>query len=163
MQSTDLAVSAILEHQGRFLIGEEIASGRRVFSQPGGHIESGESPEAAVVRETLEETGCHVECQELVGMYLWVDPGSGRQYLRIIFVAEYLGCDDTLALDDGIIARHWMTLEDVNRKRFMLRSPAVLRCLRDYVAGTRQPSSMLSEMTPLQRHVDRVLAQASVV
>jgi len=163
MQSTDLAVSAIIEHQGRFLMVEEIASGRRVFSQPGGHIESGESPEAAVVRETLEETGCHVACQELVGFYLWIDPSSGRQYLRIIFVADYLGCDHTLALDEGIIARHWMTLDEVESKLFRLRSPAVLRCLRDYLSGTRQPGSMLSEMTPLQRHVDRVLARASIV
>jgi len=38
MQSTDLAVSAIIERQGRFLIVEETASGHRVFSQPGGHI-----------------------------------------------------------------------------------------------------------------------------
>jgi len=163
MQSTDLAVSAIIERQGRFLIVEETASGRHVFSQPGGHIESGESPEAAVVRETLEETGCHVSCQELVGVYLWVDPNSRRQYLRIIFVADYLSYDDTLALDDGIIASHWMTLEEVERKRFTLRSPAVLRCLRDYLSGTRQPDSILAEMTPLQHHVDRVLANASIV
>ena len=160
MQWTDFAVSAIIEHQGRFLIVEETASGRRVFSQPGGHIETGESPEAAVVREALEETGCHVKCQELVGVYLWVDPTSRRQYLRIIFVADYLSCDNTLALDDGIIAKHWMTLEEVESKQFMLRSPAVLRCLRDYISGTRQPDSMLLKMTPLQRHVDRVLANA---
>ena len=160
MQWTDFAVSAIIEHQGRFLIVEETASGRRVFSQPGGHIKTGESPEAAVVREALEETGCHVRCRELVGVYLWVDPTSRRQYLRIIFVADYLSCDNTLALDDGIIAKHWMTLEEVKGKQFMLRSPAVLRCLRDYISGTRQPDSMLLEMTPLQRHVDRVLANA---
>ncbi len=163
MQSTDLAVSAIIEYQGRFLMVEEMASGRRVFSQPGGHIESDESPEAAVVRETLEETGCHVTCEELVGMYLWVDPTSRRQYLRIIFVANFLSCDGTLTLDEGILARHWMTLKEIEDKRFLLRSPAVLRCLRDYVSGTRQPDSMLSDMRPLQRHVDRALASAHVV
>ncbi len=163
MQSTDLAVSAIIEHQGRFLIVEETASGRRVFSQPGGHIEADESPEAAVVRETLEETGCHVACQELVGVYLWVDPASRRQYLRIIFVADYLSCDDALEFDEGIIAKHWMTFEELERKRFMLRSPAVLRCMRDYFSGTRQPDSVLAEMMPVQRHVDRVLASARLV
>jgi 8-oxo-dGTP pyrophosphatase MutT (NUDIX family) len=163
MQSTDLAVSAIVEHEGRFLFVEEYASGRRVFSQPGGHIESGESPEAAVVRETLEETGCHVECGELVGVYLWVDPTSGRQYVRIVFVADYLGCDDTLELDDGVIARHWMTVAELESRRFTLRSPAVLRCMRDYVSGTRQPGTALADMMPLQRHVDRVLASARVV
>jgi ADP-ribose pyrophosphatase YjhB (NUDIX family) len=163
MQSTDLAVSAIVEHDGRFLIVEEYASGRRVFSQPGGHIESGESPEAAVVRETLEETRCHVACGELVGIYLWVDPTSGRQYVRIVFIAEYLGCDDTLEFDDGIIARHWMTLAELESRRFTLRSPAVLQCMRDYVSGTRQTGTALAEMMPLQRHVERVLATARVV
>jgi 8-oxo-dGTP pyrophosphatase MutT (NUDIX family) len=163
MRSTDLAVSAIVEHEGRFLIVEEYASGRRVFSQPGGHIESGESPEAAVVRETLEETGCHVDCGDLVGVYLWVDPRSHRQYVRIIFVASYLSCDDTLAFDDGVIARHWMTLAELESKRFVLRSPAVLRCMRDYVTGKRQPGTLLAEMMPLQSHVDRVLANARVV
>ena len=163
MQSTDLAVSAVVEHEGHFLIVEEYASGRRVFSQPGGHIESGESPEAAVIRETLEETGCHVACGDLVGVYLWVDPTSGRQYVRIIFSADYLGCDDSLALDDGVIARHWMTLAELETRRFALRSPAVLRCLRDYVSGNRQPGTALADMMPLQRHVERVLATARVV
>jgi 8-oxo-dGTP pyrophosphatase MutT (NUDIX family) len=163
MQSTDLAVSAIIKHQGRFLIVEETASGRRVFSQPGGHIEADESPEAAVVRETLEETGCHVACQELVGVYLWVDPASHRQYLRIIFEAYYLSCDEALELDEGVIARHWMTLEELEGKRLMLRSPAVLRCMHDYLSGTRQPDSVLSEMMPLQHHVDRVVASARLV
>jgi len=163
MRSTDLAVSAIIEHERRFLIVEEFSSGRRVFSQPGGHIESGESPEAAVIRETLEETGCHVECGDLVGVYLWVDPGTQRQYVRIMFAADYLGCDDTLEFDDGVIARHWMTLGELESQRFMLRSPTVLRCMRDYVAGKRQSNALLAEMLPLHSHVDRVLARARVV
>ena len=163
MQSTDLAVSAIVEHEGRFLIVEEYASGRRVLTQPGGHIETGESPEAAVVRETLEETKCDVTCKELVGVYLWVDPTSLRRYVRIIFVADYLSCDDTLKFDDGVIARHWMTLAEIESKRFMLRSPAVLRCMRDYVSGTRQSGTVLAELMPLQKHVDRVLASARIV
>lgn len=163
MQSTDLAVSAIVEHDGRFLMVEEIASGRRVFSQPGGHIETGESPEAAVVRETLEESGCHVECADLVGVYLWIDPVSQRLYIRIVFVANYLGCDKTLVLDDGIIARHWMTLAEIESRRFILRSPAVLRCVRDYSNGKRQSGASLAKLMPLHSHVDRVLAGAHVV
>ena len=115
------------------------------------------------MRETLEETGCHVACDELVGVYLWVDPTSRWRYLRIVFVAEYLGCDEDLELDEGIIARHWMTLAELERKRISLRSPAVLQCLRDYVGGRRQPGTILSEMLPLHNHVDRVLASARLV
>lgn len=126
-------------------------------------MEAGESPEEAVMRETLEETGCHVACEELVGVYLWVDPTSQRKYLRIIFVAEYLGCDEDLELDESVIARHWMTFSELEKKRLSLRSPAVLQCLRDYVGGRRQSGTILSEMRPLQNHVDRVLASARLV
>jgi len=34
---------------------------------PGGHIDAGESPRAAVVREMLEETGQHIRVQRLIG------------------------------------------------------------------------------------------------
>ena len=51
MYPTDLTVSAVVEHDGKYLLVEEHAMGLVVLNQPGGHIESGESPEAAVVRE----------------------------------------------------------------------------------------------------------------
>ena len=60
MYPTDLTVAAVVERDGRYLLVEEHAMGLVVLSQPGGHIEAGESPEQAVVREVLEETGCTV-------------------------------------------------------------------------------------------------------
>ena len=74
MYPTDLTVAAVIEHNDKYLLVEERAMGRRVFSQPGGHIEADESPEQATVREVLEETGCTVECQDMIGVYLWIHP-----------------------------------------------------------------------------------------
>ena len=68
---TDITVAAIAERDGRFLIIRESTSERVVLNQPGGHIESGETPELAVVRETLEESAWHFEPDNLVGAYLW--------------------------------------------------------------------------------------------
>ena len=56
MLPTDLTVGAVVFHDGRYLMVEEHATRRVVFSQPGGHIEAGETPEIALVREYLEET-----------------------------------------------------------------------------------------------------------
>ena len=151
MHPTDLTVAAVIEHEGRYLLVEEHA------------IESGEAPEQAVVRETLEETGCDVACEDLIGVYLWIHPQTRQQFLRITYAARFLRCDEQLELDDGIIGRQWLSLADMERRQPMLRSPAVLRCVRDYVAGKRQADGLLTGMLPLQHNVDRVLAAADLV
>jgi ADP-ribose pyrophosphatase YjhB (NUDIX family) len=163
MHPTDLTVAAVVEHEGEFLLVEEYASRQRVLSQPGGHIEAGESPEQAVIRETLEESGCDVACGDLVGVYLWIHPQSRQQFLRIVYAAEFLGCNTQQQLDEGIIGRHWLSLDEIVSHEAMLRSPSVLRCLQDYVSGKRQSDILLTGMLPLQNNVERVLATASLV
>ena len=163
MYPTDLTVAAVVEHDNKYLLVEERAMGRRVFSQPGGHIEAGESPEQALVRETLEETGCTVACQDLIGVYLWIHPQTRQQFLRLVYAATFIGCDESLPLDDGILSRRWMTQQDLIDRRSVLRSPAVLRCVQDFEAGKRQSDALLAGMVPLQQNVHRILASADLV
>jgi ADP-ribose pyrophosphatase YjhB (NUDIX family) len=163
MYPTDLTVAAVVDLDGKFLLVEERAMGRKVLSQPGGHIESGESPEEAVVRETLEETGCEVECGELIGVYLWIHPQTRQQFLRIVYAAKFISCDEEQKLDDGIIARRWATLAELESRQSMLRSPAVLRCVRDFASGKRQSDTLFTGMLPLQQNVHRILATADLV
>jgi ADP-ribose pyrophosphatase YjhB (NUDIX family) len=163
MYPTDLTVAAVVDLDGRFLLVEEKAMGRKVLSQPGGHIEADESPEQAIVRETLEETGCDVECGELIGVYLWIHPQTRQQFLRIVYAANFISCNEEQKLDDGIIARRWATLPELESRQSMLRSPAVLRCVRDFVAGKRQSDTLFTGMLPLQQNVHRILATADLV
>ena len=163
MYPTDLTVSAVVEHDGKYLLVEEHAMGQVVLSQPGGHIETGESPEAAVVREVFEETGCHVACEELIGVYLWIHPQTRQQFLRLVFVAAFLSCEEERKLDSSIVARRWMSRADLEGSRNRLRSPVVLRCVHDYECGRRQTDILLSGMLPLQQNVDAVLANADLV
>ena len=163
MYPTDLTVSAVIEDNGRYLLIEEFSMGDVVINQPGGHIEAGESPEEAVIREVREETGCDVGCGELIGIYLWIHPQTRQQFLRLVFVAEYLGCDESRSLDHNIVRRRWMARADIEGRRNDLRTPVVLRCIRDYEAGKRQSDAMLTGMLPLQNNVDAVLANADLV
>ncbi len=163
MYPTDLTVAAVVLYEGRYLFVEEVADRRRVLTQPGGHIEAGESPEEAVVREVLEETGCRVVCEDLVGVYLWIQPQTRQQFLRIVFSADFIDCDETAPLDRGIIARRWLSVADVEKARNTLRSPVVLRCLRDYEEGIRQSDKLLTGMLPLDQNVAAVMAAADLV
>ncbi len=163
MYPTDLTVGAVIEADGRFLLVEELSKGRRVLTQPGGHIEAGESPEQATIRETLEEAGCDILCEDLIGVYLWIHPQSRRQFLRIVYGATLVHFDDDAKLDSGILARHWASLAEIEARRNALRTPVVLRCIHDFIAGRRSSDALLSGMLPLQQNVQRILATADLV
>jgi ADP-ribose pyrophosphatase YjhB (NUDIX family) len=163
MDRTDLTVAAVIERDDRFLLVEEHAMGRRVVTQPGGHIEANESPEQAVVREVMEETGVTVECRDMVGVYLWIHPQTRQQFLRIVYAAEYLGQDESAQLDDAILGYRWMSYDDIQASRPILRTPAVLRCVDDYRLGRRASDALLTGMVPLQKNVHRILATADLV
>ena len=163
MLPTDLTVSAVVEQDGKFLIVEERSSGIVVINQPGGHIEAGETPEHAVVREALEEAGCQIKVSELLGVYLWIQPQTRQQFLRIVYTAELLSQDTTRQLDDGIYAVHWYSIADLRRRQKDLRTPVVLRCVEDYMAGTRQADTFLTDVMPIQQNVGKVLANALLI
>ena len=163
MLPTDLTVSAVIEQDGRYLIVEERSSGVVVLTQPGGHIDTNESPEQAVVRETLEETRHVVEVDSLLGVYLWIHPQTRQQFLRIVYVADLVREDRRAPLDDAVHAVHWYTLRDLERRRPMLRTPVVTRCIADYLSGRRQPDTLFAGIGPIQKNVDAVLANACLV
>jgi phosphatase NudJ len=160
---TDLTVAAIVEHDGKFLIIEERSSGRVVITQPGGHIEQGESPEQAVVREVLEESACPVRVLGLLGVYLWIHPQTRQQFLKVNYEAELVSHDPKRGLDTGIQAVHWYSRAEIKQREKDIRTPVVLRCIEDYIAGRRQPKSLLAGMLPLQRNVHAVMANAALV
>jgi 8-oxo-dGTP pyrophosphatase MutT (NUDIX family) len=163
MHPTDLTVAAVIERDNEYLLVEEYAMGQRVITQPGGHIEPNESPEQAVVREVLEESGATVACREMIGKYLWIHPQTRQQFLRLVYAADFLSCDESAELDHGILARRWMTLDEIRARRQVLRTPAVLKCVEDYVAGKRASGALLASMLPLQSNVHRILATADLV
>jgi ADP-ribose pyrophosphatase YjhB (NUDIX family) len=138
-------VASVIERDGRFLFVEELTpSGKRVFNQPAGHLEAGESVVAGVKRETLEETGWSFEPESVVGCYLWRHPDRTISYLRIALAGSALSHDAGRTLDEGILRAVWLApseLEDLP-----LRSPLVSQVVQDYLAGERYPLSVLKSL-----------------
>lgn len=141
----NVVVAAIIEENGRFLLVEEETDDGLRYNQPAGHLEKGESLLDAVRREAFEETAHHFEPQQLVGIYKWPHPTKDLTYLRFAFTGVVGGYDPTARLDDGILRAVWMTRDEIVTSQARHRSPFVLRCVDDYLAGWRYPLDLLIE------------------
>lgn len=150
----DVTVAAIVERGGKFLMVEERSAGTLVLNQPAGHLEQGESLLAAVKREALEETGHRFEPEHVVGFYLWHSPESATTYLRVGFCGSVEPSADVAALDEGIVALHWLSRTQLAHRSQQLRSPMVLRCIDDYLAGQRYPLDCLTYLDPRTPELD---------
>ncbi|WP_148863050.1 NUDIX hydrolase [Marinobacter fonticola] len=135
-------VAVIAVKDGRFLMVEERSHGRIVFNQPAGHVEQHETILDAARREALEETGWEVEPRHFLGLYTYVAPATDATYYRFCFVADAVK-HATEELDPDIIAAHWLTYEELRERQDDLRSPLVLKCIEDYLAGRRFPLSVI--------------------
>ena len=139
-----LTVATIIERDGRFLIVEEYADGEElVYNQPAGHLDEHETLAAAAIRETLEETAWEVQVDAIVGLYYWTHP-QGHTFIRTCFAGTALHHHPNQGLDQGIQRALWLTRAEIVALGPKLRSPMVLRCIDDYLAGKRYPLELFS-------------------
>lgn len=142
-----MSVAAVVERDGQFLTVEEANNGGpMVFNQPAGHLEPGETLIEAVRREVLEETAYWFEPRGIVGLYLYTNPSSHITYLRVCFYGACSGHDETRALDPEIVRAVWLTRDELTGLEDRLRTPLVLRCLDDYLAGRRYPLTLIADL-----------------
>ena len=139
----NVTVAAVVYRDGKFLLVEEETDAGLAFNQPAGHLEEDEPLVDAVVREALEETAYHFKPTHLVGIYNWKHPTKDVTYLRFAFAGELRGFDADRQLDDGIVAARWLTLDEVRATQDRHRSPLILRCCEDHLAGRRYPLDLL--------------------
>ena len=140
-----LTVAAIAERDGKFLLVEEQVGKAIVFNQPAGHVDAHESLPQGCAREMLEEAAWEFMPEALVGIYQYEPPNSPDMYLRFAFCGRLGQKYPNRKLDDTIIRTVWMTREEVAAlEEHRHRSPMVLQCIDDYLAGIRHPLSLLS-------------------
>ena len=134
----------------KFLLVEEETRDGLKLNNPAGHLDPGESPAQGCARETLEETAFHFTPTAIVGVYmsrfeqLQTDGVLDITYLRFAFCGELGAHVDGQALDEGIVRTVWLTADEIRASVDRHRSPLLLRCMEDYLAGRRYPLDMVT-------------------
>ena len=146
-----VTVAAVIERDGRFLLVEEHTPEGLRLNNPAGHLDPGESPAEGCARETLEETTYRFRPTALVGVYLSRFQRPGPQagtvqditYLRFAFCGELGEAQAGRALDAGIVRTLWMSPDEIRASRAQHRSPLLLQCMEDYLAGQRHTLDLI--------------------
>ncbi len=108
---TDPAViMLVIDDQGRCLLGHNSARSDGWFSTLAGFVEPGETPERAVAREVLEETGVVVGELSYAGSQPWPFPAS----LMLGYFARAASTSITVDGDE-ITAARWFSREELTR------------------------------------------------
>ena len=142
----NVTVAAVIERAGQFLLVEEQTEQGLRLNNPAGHLDCGESPAQACVRETLEETAYGFTPRALVGIYLSRQQTAGGHdttYLRFAFCGELGSHEPDRVLDTGIVRALWLSTDEIRACSARHRSPLVLQCLEDYLAGKRYPLDLV--------------------
>lgn len=79
----DLRVAAVLVKDNRILVQRDKDGSE--YALPGGHVKIGETLEAGLVRETMEEMGVQIECKKLLWSEECFWEWNGRQAHNISF------------------------------------------------------------------------------
>ena len=150
-----VTVAAIIERGGRYLLVEEHTPEGLRLNNPAGHLDPDESPEQGVAREALEETAFVFQPAALVGIYLSRFQRASTQeditYLRFAYCGTLGDFDSARPLDTGIVRTLWMTPDEVRASAERHRSPLVLRCIEDHLAGQRFPLALVqTDLTVFQ-------------
>jgi 8-oxo-dGTP diphosphatase len=121
---------------------KEIHRGQWNF--PGGHVELGEHPGQAAIREVREETCLDVSLRSIVGVYSGLSPGL--QTIRFVFKAvSYSG---VARPGDEILEVKWMSLEEIlgMNDSELVGARFLRRIVQDWQAGRSYPLEVISDL-----------------
>ena len=103
----------------------------RAWEFPGGQVERGEAPEAAVVRETREETGLHVRAERMLG---WYRRTGFRPHRSPVYVCAPKGGE--LRRNWESVRVQWFSVDDLPAGLF----PWYVPLIQDATRGVTHPT-----------------------
>lgn len=97
-----------MREDGRLLAIRRADNG--TWELPGGVLELAEAPEEGVAREVWEETGIHVEVDELTGVY----KNTTRGIVALVFRCKPSGGTERTSAESTAVS--WLTPEEITER-----------------------------------------------
>ncbi|MFJ5653863.1 NUDIX domain-containing protein [Streptomyces sp. JL1001] len=98
----------VVREDGRLLAIRRADNG--TWELPGGILELNETPEAGVAREVWEETGIHVEVDQLTGVY----KNTTRGIVALVFRCKPSGGTERTSSESTAVS--WLTPDEVSER-----------------------------------------------
>ena len=138
----------ILLQGGKIALIERHRAGNHYFTFPGGHVEEGETPEHAAVRETEEELGLLVTLKRLLAKIGWL--GKWQYYYLAEVTGGTFGSGNGKELFDppperGTYHPMWMAVTDLLEQPVRPRELAEI-VIRYYKIGWPKDPVILPEI-----------------
>jgi 8-oxo-dGTP diphosphatase len=110
-----VGVGCVVIHDEQVLL---VRGRRGLWSPPGGHLDFGESPADAAVRETKEETGIDVTSVEFIAITNDVLDDVAKHYVTIWMRGETTQSAVEIQDTDEILEACWFALDALPEPRF---------------------------------------------
>ncbi len=105
-----VGVGAVIMRDGKTLLAQRAGShGAGMYGSVGGHVEFGETPTQAIVREAREELGIEIGNIRFASCMNFFK--EGKQYLDVSFVADWVSGEPMIREPDRIASVGWYALD----------------------------------------------------
>jgi 8-oxo-dGTP diphosphatase len=116
MRRVDVVYALICdESQKKILMVKNRRGDSLEYSLPGGAVEAGETLEEAVIRETMEETGFHIEVDGIAAVNEAFFRAKGHHAIFFTFLAKIAGGEMEISRPGEIAGVCWMALHEADQ------------------------------------------------